>query len=338
MIPRENYMSRIRPFIDTELIKVLTGVRRSGKSVLLGFIQEELLDRGVSPENIIAFNFESLANASLLTAKALYEELVKRIRDVSGRVYLFFDEIQEVQGWEKCLNSARVDFDCDIYVTGSNATLLSGELATYLGGRYVEFVVYPFSFEEFLRSRGVGIGSPNVPDLFRTYMDVGGMPVLTSLPNDREVALRYLMDVYSSIILKDIVRRNNIRDVDLLERIVAFVMGNVGQTFSANSIARYLKNEHRRVAPETVLNYIKACCSAHLFSKVERQDLQGKAMLAISEKYYVVDQGIRQAVFGSNGRDVNQVLENIVCMEPLRCPGRYGGDLLFLFTGCGGFL
>ena len=218
----------------------------------------------------------------------------------------------------KCVNSARVDFDCDIYITGSNAKLLSGELATYLGGRYVEFIVYPFSFEEFLECRRQSGNKPDISAEFRTYLELGGMPFLSNLNEDRAASLQYLSDVYNSVILKDVVKRYNIRDVDLLERIITYVMANVGHTFSARSISNYFKNENRKVAPETVLNYIKACCDAYLLYQVSREDLVGKKILSVNEKYYIADHGIREAVYGSNTRDMDQLLENIVCMELIR--------------------
>ena len=313
MIKRERYMRRIRPFIGNELIKVLTGIRRSGKSVMLELIKDELCEQGVSAKQFITFNFESLANAKYCTADALYDELTKRITEITGKSYLFFDEIQEVSDWEKCINSARVDFDCDIYITGSNAKLLSGELATYLGGRYVKFVIYPFSFEEYLASRRLTQEDITVSEGFKQYLNLGGMPFLTNLQADRSASLQYLR-----VVLKDVVKRNAIRDVDLLERIITYVMANIGHTFSARSISNYFKNENRKVAPETVLNYIKACCDAYLFFKISREDIIGKKILSVNEKYYIVDHGIREAVYGMGTRDIDQLLENIVCMELIR--------------------
>jgi len=317
MINREQYMRQIRPFIDTEMIKVLTGIRRSGKSVMLRLIQEELKKRGVKDSQCIFFNFESFSNSQYCTAAALYNELLHRISNIKGKAYLFFDEIQEVEDWEKCINSARVDFDCDIYITGSNARLLSGELATYLAGRYVEIVVYPFSFEEFLISRGVEPEAMEVPQEFMNYLTMGGMPFLSNL-SDAESGIQYLRDIYNSVVLKDIVSRNSIRDTDQLERIIRYLMANIGHTFSAASISNYFKSEKRIIAPNTILNYIKACTDAYLFEKVSREDLLGKKILAVNEKYYVTDHGIREAVYGNNTRDIDQILENIVCMEIVR--------------------
>ncbi|BFL36427.1 ATP-binding protein [Holdemania massiliensis] len=318
MIKRESYMSRIRPFIGNELIKVLTGIRRSGKSVMLNLIQEELIDRGIDPRQFVSLNFENMSNAHLCTATALHDEILQLAKEIGGKVYLFFDEIQEVADWEKCINSFRVELDCDLYITGSNAKLLSGELATYLAGRYVEFVIYPFSFGEFMELyRTVYPGTAD-RQCFNQYLTLGGMPYLSNLRYDEVASSQYLRDLFNSVELKDIVKRNNIRDVDMLERIIAYITANIGTTFSSTAISKYLKSEGRSVSPETVLNYIKGCVDAFLFYPVKRQDLQGKKILTVNEKYYVADHGIREAVFGGNMKDINLVLENIVYMELIR--------------------
>ena len=318
MIKRESYMARIRPFIDGDLIKVLTGIRRSGKSVMLELIKDELRARGVTEKQLVAFNFEDMRNAQLCTAEALHDELVRRAASIKGKIYFFFDEIQEVERWERCVNSLRVEMDCDIYITGSNAKLLSGELATYLAGRYVEFIIYPFSFSEFLALYHSVEPDADTRTCFDRYLTFGGMPYLANLRFDETACRQYLRDLFNSVELKDIVKRNNVRDVDMLERIIAYVTANIGTTFSSTAISKYLKNEGRRVSPETVLNYLKACSDAFLFYQVRRQDLQGKKILTVNEKYYVADHGIREAVIGGNMRDINLVLENIVFMEALR--------------------
>jgi len=318
MIKREMYMSRIRPFIGTELVKVMTGIRRCGKSVMLALIKEELKSTGVAESQMISFNFEAMSNAHLCTAQALYEEVMKRASAIEGKVYLFFDEIQEVSSWEKAINSFRVELDCDIYITGSNAKLLSGELATVLGGRYVEFTIYPFSYSEFLELyRSVDADAADVT-VFQKYLTLGGMPYLANLRYASEPSRQYLNDIYNSVVLNDVVKRNKIRDVDLLSRIVAYVISNIGSTFASTSISKFLKNERRTVAPETILNYIRYCTDAYLFYQVSRQDLQGKQILSTNEKYYMADHGLREAVFGGNMRDINLILENIVYMELLR--------------------
>lgn len=318
MIKREMYMERIRPFIGTDLIKVMTGIRRCGKSVMLELIKEELVESGVRPDQFISINFEDLNVSHLQTAKALHDEVTKRASDISDKVYLFFDEIQEVKDWEKCINSLRVSLDCDIYITGSNAKLLSSELSTYLSGRYVEFILYPFSFAEFLDLYRPIASDESIQKCFQKYLLSGGMPYLANVSYQDAPSRLYLQDLFNSVQLKDIVRRNKIRDVDLLERIIAYVIANVGTTFSATSLSKFLKNEKRIVAPETILNYIKYCCDAYLFYRVKRQDLQGKQILSSNEKYYIVDHGIREAVFGANMQDINLILENIVYLELLR--------------------
>ena len=312
MIQRERYINKIKPFIGKDIIKVLTGIRRSGKSVMLRLIQEEIRRQGIAETQFISFNFESMENADFCTANSLYQELKKRISSIQGKVYLFFDEIQEVEQWEKCINSVRVDFDCDIYITGSNAKLLSGELASYLGGRYVEFVVFPFSFEEYLESIKQENEEFSVTKEFKNYLEMGGMPFLGNLRYDKDASMQYLRDVYNSVLLKDVVQRNNIRDVELLERMILYLLDKVGHSFSARSISNYLKQENRKVSTETILNYIKACCDAYLFIKLRRKDIQGKKILSVNEKYYSVDHGLRESILGTNTKNIDQVLENIV--------------------------
>lgn len=318
MIKREMYMSRIRPFIGTELIKVMTGIRRCGKSVMLELIKQELAESGVNPAQFISINFEDMNYIHLQTAKALHDEITNKATTIDGKIYLFFDEIQEVKDWEKCINSLRVSLNCDIYITGSNAKLLSGELATYLGGRYVEFVIYPFSFAEFTELYRTITPDESIQTCFQKYIISGGMPYLANIRYANEPSKQYLHDLFNSVQLKDIVKRNKIRDVDLLERIIAYVITNVGTTFSAASLAKFLKSEQRIVAPETILNYIRYCCDAYLFYQVKREDIQGKQLLASNEKYYLADHGIREAVFGGNTKDIHLILENIVYLELLR--------------------
>ncbi len=318
MVKRESYMKRIRPFFGNDLVKALIGLHRSGKSVMLDLIKEELCASGVDSSQFISINFENMRNAHLCTAVALHDEIIRRASEIKDKVYLFFNEIQEVDAWEKCINSFRVELDCDIYITGSNAKLLSGELATYLAGRYVEFVIYPFSFAEFIELYRTIFPNADIRQCFSKYLRAGGMPYLSNLRYDETASRQYLRDLFNSVELKDIVKRNNIRDVDMLERITAYVTSNIGTTFSSTAISKYLKSEGRSVSPETVLSYIKACTDAFLFYQVKRQDLQGKKILTVNEKYYVADHGIREAVFGGNMKDINLVMENIVYMELLR--------------------
>ena len=311
-------MQRIRPFMNTDLIKVFTGIRRAGKSVMLELVKNELKESGISEENFLCINFEQFSNSQYLDVQSLYKKITDFQKNTKGKIYLFFDEIQEVPGWEKCINSCRIDFDCDIYITGSNAKLLSGELATYLAGRYVEFVIYPFSFAEFFEMNL--LKNPNVDKstCFMQFLKTGGMPFLSNFPDDDSAKSQYLIDIYNSVVLKDVVKRNNIRDVDTLERIVAYAFSNIGHIFSATSLSKYFKSENRKISHDTILNYLKFCSDAFLFYKINRYDLEGKKIVTVNEKYYCADHGLREALFGKNIQNIDQVLENIVCLELLR--------------------
>jgi len=316
MVIREQYLSKIRPFIGKDIIKVLTGIRRGGKSVLLQQIRDE-----INSPNTVFLNFEDLSNQHLCELNALHDYICDEIGDSKELFHLFFDEIQEVEGWEKAVNSLRVKFKADIYITGSNSRLLSGELATYIAGRYVSFVVYPFSFIEFK--------AVNEDYTFDKYIQYGGMPFLSSVNFEPVISKNYLQDVFNSIMLKDIVKRNNIRDVDLLERIISYSLNNIGKSFSATSISKFFKSENRTVAPETILNYLKWCEESYLLYRLKSQDINGKKMLKVNEKYYVADHGLREAVVGANLKSTEIILENIVGLELLRrgykvCVGRVG--------------
>ena len=317
MVIRETYLSKIRPFIDKDIIKVLTGIRRGGKSVLLEQIRDE-----INSPNTVFLNFEDLGNQYLCEYNVFHDYICEKIGNSKEKFYLFLDEIQEMQGWEKAINSLRVKFKADIYITGSNSRLLSGELATYIAGRYVSFVVYPFSFSEFK--------TVNSDYTFDDYIKYGGMPFLSSIDFEPEISKNYLRDVFNSVVLKDIVKRNKIRDVDLLEHIISYVLANVGKSFSASSISKFFKAEKRTVAPETILNYLKACEEAYLLYRLKSQDVNGKKMLKVNEKYYVVDHGLREAAVGANLQNAETILENIVGLELLRrgykvCVGRVDG-------------
>ena len=311
-------MQRIRPFMNTDLIKVFTGIRRAGKSVMLELVKNELKESGIGEENFLCINFEQFSNSQFLDVESLYKKITDFQKNTKGKIYLFFDEIQEVDGWEKCINSCRIDFDCDIYITGSNAKLLSGELTTYLAGRYVEFVIYPFSFAEFFEMNL--IKNPNVDKstCFMQFLKTGGMPFLSNFPDGDSAKSQYLIDIYNSVVLKDVVKRNNIRDVDTLERIVAYAFSNIGHIFSATSLSKYFKSENRKISHDTILNYLKFCSDAFLFYKINRYDLEGKKIVTVNEKYYCADHGLREALFGKNIQNIDQVLENIVCLELLR--------------------
>ena len=320
MLKRDEYIKQIVPFIDKDVIKVLTGIRRSGKSVMLKLLMEELKNKGINENQFIYINFENLKYRNLKNYERLYDFILNKVDDKYKSYYIFLDEIQEVEEWERCVNSLRVDedFKFDIYITGSNAKLLSGELSTYLAGRYIEFVVYPFSFKEFFEIMKEKNKEIDLKEAFQDYVKFGGMPFLHNLDYNFEASMQYLQDLYASIILKDITQRNNIRDTDLLERIINYVVMNIGNTFSATSISKFFKSENRKVATETILNYIKACEEAFLVYRVARNDLLGKKILNVNEKYYIADHGIREAIMENNQKNINQVLENIVYFEMLR--------------------
>ena len=306
MIKRETYLQQIRPFIGKDIIKILTGIRRCGKSVLL----EQLYNEINCPDRSLYINFESKKYKSYLTANSLHEYVLEQVGDCKEKFYLFFDEIQEVKHWEEAVNSFRVDFNADIYITGSNAKLLAGELSTYIAGRYVQFEIYPFSFTEFKQI--------NSKYNFNDYLELGGMPFITQISGDKRAIHTYLTDVYDSIILKDVIKRNRIRDVDLLERIITYVLANVGHTFSASSVAKFFKSEQRKVSNDTILNYLRACTDAYLFYRLNRQETKSKKILTVNEKYYVADHGLREAVYGKNIENIDQILENIVYLELMR--------------------
>ena len=320
MTKRELYIEKIKPFIDKDIVKVLTGIRRSGKSVMLKLIMEELKQNKIDEKQFININFENLINRELTTADKLHEYILKKASEIKKKCYIFLDEIQEIKDWEKCINSLRVneEYDFDIYITGSNAKLLSGELSTYLAGRYVEFVIYPFSFKEFLETLKSIQQDVSTREAFQKYVKFGGMPFLYNLAFEEEASLQYLKDIYSSIILKDITKRNKIRDTDLLERVISYLIMNVGNNFSATSISKFFKSENRKVSVETILNYIKAAEESFLIYRVSRDDLIGKKVLNVNEKYYIADHGMREAILGSNQRDINQIFENIIYLELLR--------------------
>lgn len=313
MILREKYMSKIRPFINQPIIKVLTGIRRSGKSVMLELIQNELINHGMDKKYFMSINLESKKNQFENTVDGIYEHVKRFVEKSNQKVYLFFDEIQEIEDWETLINAVMIDFDTDIYITGSNAKLLSGELATYLAGRYIEIKIYPFSYIEILDL----FPTKNKQEIFQIYLVRGGMPFLYQFPIDDRSAMQYLNDIYDSIILKDIATRNKVRDIELLKRMIQFFIANIGNTFSASNISKYLKSELRSVSTETIYNYIEYCKTACFLHLVQREDLLGKKILQFQEKIYIADHGIREAVYGNNMRDINQTLENIVYMELL---------------------
>lgn len=320
MIVRERYMRQIRDFMDKPVVKIITGMRRCGKSALLELTRQELLSRGIGTQNIISINFESLRYEALKNFRALYAEISSRAEKADGKLYVLLDEIQEVNGWEQVINSLRVDFDCDIYVTGSNAKLLSGELATLLAGRYVEIRVYPLDFQEYLDFAATNAEEAQLPrqEQFANFLRFGGLPGIHQMKWDEERIMQYLHDIYNSVLLKDVIARNKIRDTALLESIVLYLMDNIGNTFSAKTISDFLKSQGRKLSTETVYNYLKALESAFLIHKVVRFDIKGRRILETQEKYYLSDLGLRHAVMGYRDNDIAGVLENTVYLELLR--------------------
>lgn len=332
MVKRDLYLNRISSLIDKDIIKVIVGVRRCGKSYMFNLIIEELLKRGIDKENIILINFESAKYRNVSNPREL-DLLVRDLtKDIDGKIYMFFDEIQNVDGWEKSINSFRVDYDCDIYLTGSNSKLLSGELATYLAGRYMEIKMYPFSFKEYLDYKKT---LPN-KKAFADYLIYGGFPFLLSLESAIDKT-EYLNDIFNSIFLKDIIERYNIRDAGLLTRIVDFILDNTGKIVSSKSISDYLRTKEKiKVSPKTIYNYLDYLTNACLLYKVQREDLEGKKILSINEKYYCVDQGFNQVRIGRNQVNNSRIIENIVYFELLRrgyevtigCVGDYEIDFV----------
>lgn len=355
MIKREEYINNIKPFINKNIIKVLTGIRRSGKSTMLKLIMDELLKEGIPEENIILINFELKEYFNIKSVSQLDDLIQDLIQDNSAKTYLFFDEIQEVKDWEKLINSYFAESKFDIYITGSNSKLLSGELATYLAGRYVQFNIFPFSFKEYLMYieennndniinnvhmdntiNNIAVNNNsnanNVRDnafeennlfnkfytkeLFNEYLKFGGMPF--SLIFGEVEKIQYLTDLYNSIVLKDIIQRHQIRDIDLLNRIFIFIMENIGQLVSVNNIVKYLKKDKIVVSINTIYNYLSYFEEACLVFKVPRENLKGKKLLNHIEKFYLVDLGFRESICGNNNEDIGQVIENIVYMELLR--------------------
>jgi len=320
VIIRETYMKQILDFMDKPVVKVITGMRRSGKSVLLELTKEAIRKNGVEEKQIFSINFESLQFENMKNYKALYEAISATAKTANGKLYLLFDEIQEVDSWEKVINSVRVDYDCDIYITGSNARLLSGELATLLSGRYIEIPVYPLSFSEYLEFAKLNEGEVglNKDQHFSRFLRYGGLPGIHEIKWDDTALLRYLTDMFNSVLLKDVIKRNKIRDIDLLEKVVLYLMDNIGNTFSAKTISDFLKNQGRKLSTETVYTYVKALESAFLIHKVPRFDIKGKRVLETQEKYFVSDLGLRHATIGYRDQDISGILENVVYLELLR--------------------
>ncbi len=315
MIARPLYIKQLEPFIDKPQVKILTGIRRSGKSTILRLLQNRLVESGVASDQILVMNFESFAYADFKTAKSLYGYIKDKIQS-EGKYYLLLDEIQEVEQWEKAINSFLVDFEVDIYLTGSNSHLLSSELSTFLAGRYVQIPVFTLSYKEYLDFKKEEFPElKNDKDGFEHYLRMGGFPVIHTQDYDAESAYKVVRDIYSSVILRDTVQRHNIRDIELLERVLRYAFDNVGNTFSGKNVADYFKSQQRKVDINTIYNYLTALESAFVLYRVSRYDIKGKEILKTMEKFYVGDLSLIYATMGYRSRMIGGLLENIVFLE-----------------------
>ncbi len=315
MHKRKLYIDKIKKFIDKPVIKIIVGMRRVGKSYFLKLVMEELLNKGIADEQIIYINFDSLDFDHLNNYKALHDYVVEKSAK-SKKTYLFIDEIQEVSGWEKCVESLFSSELFDIYICGSNAQMLSSELATKLSGRYVEIPIYTLGFAEYMQFMNKDYSAAKSE--FQSYLVYGGFPALSHFDLDREVVYQYISSIYNTILLKDVVKRNNVRNILLLENITKYVFDNIGNIFSAKKLADYLKSQRIALGVETVMNYLSYICSTYVLHKVQRYDIKGKRFLEVHEKYYLGDIGLRNALIGYREGDTSGILENIVYLELLR--------------------
>lgn len=336
MIFRENYVKKIMAFTDTPFVKVLTGVRRCGKSTIMQMIMDELRKKGIPEERIVSYRFDSMEYDGM-TAKQLYEMLKAKLSDIE-KTYLFLDEVQEITSWEKTVNSINTDFNVDIYVTGSNSRMMSSEISTYLTGRYVSFRIFTLSFEEYLIFKKQYDEVEDIHKELVNYIKYGGFPAIHLQEYPLDNAYTIVRDIYNSTIFSDIVKRNQVRKVDQLERVVKFVFDNVGKTFSAKSISDYIKSEHRTIDNETVYNYLEKLESAYILHRCSRYDVQGKELLKTQEKFYLADSSFKYSVLGYNDQSVAAMLENVVYLELLRrgyevCIGKTpNGEIDFIAT------
>ena len=317
MVIRENYLNTLIDAKDTEFIKVITGVRRSGKSTLLLMFKEYLLNNNVSENQIIYINFESAMYDYIRNYKDLYEEIKNKL--TKKKTYILLDEVQNVNEWEKAINSLNVDFNVDIYLTGSNAYLLSSELATLLSGRYIEIKMYPLSFKEFLKFNDYD-DTNNIEEKFYEYFKYGGLPAITQIKDKNNLVMAYLSDIYNTIVKKDIIERNSIKDIALLENIVKYISSNIGSSISANKISDYLNSNKivDKTNHQTIDNYLKMLENAFIVYKADRSDIKSKALLKTLGKYYIADTGLRNIILGFRNIDEGHLLENVVYLELLR--------------------
>lgn len=317
MINRPIYVDKIMVYANTPFVKILTGIRRCGKSTILKMLIDEMKGQGIRNEQILHYSFDSLEYEDIKTAKALFAHLKQHLF-LEGKTYLFLDEIQEVKSWEKVVNSLMTDYDVDIYVTGSNSRMMSSEISTYLTGRYIAFRIFPLSFSEYMIFRKEYAEVLDPRSELANYLRLGGFPAVHLQKYTPDEVYTIVKDIYNSTIFTDIVRRNQIRKVDQLERIVRFAFDNVGRTFSAASISKYLKSENRAIDNETVYNYLSKLESAYILHRCSRYDVQGKEILKTQEKFYLADPALRYSVLGYSPDSVAAMLENIIYLELLR--------------------
>lgn len=314
MIERPLYLDKIMPFVDTPFVKILTGVRRCGKSTILKMIIKKLKEeKNVDDEQILSYRFDSMEYEDM-TTKELYLELKSKILQ-SKKTYLFLDEIQEVEGWEKVVNTLASDFDVDIYITGSNSRMMSSEISTYLTGRYITFHIYTLSFEEYLTFKKSYTTLKDLKQEFSQYVRLGGFPATHLQDYSQDEVYTIVKDIYNSTIFSDIVRKNQVKKIDQLERVVKYTFNNIGNTFSAKSISNYFKSEQRKIDNETVYSYLEKLQKAYILHKCSRYDLQGKDILKTQEKFYLADVSLRYSVLGYTVDSVASSLENIVYLE-----------------------
>lgn len=312
MIVRPHYLDELKKYRDVPLVKILAGIRRCGKSTILDMLREDLLANGIRPEQIIERRYTSLDLSDLPAAKDMYED-IKADLNTAGRNYLLLDEVQEIEGWEKAINSLLELGNTDIYVTGSNSKLMSSEISTYLTGRYVTIPVFPLSFEEYLTFKAGS--SLSHKELLNEYIRYGGFPIVALGTYDERTAYQIVEGIYHSVISNDIARRHSIANQELFNRVVRFIIENVGKNFSANSIVKFLKSEGRSLTVETIYNYLEWLEKAFVIYRCQRYDLQGKAVLKTQEKFYLADPALKYCMMGFNPKSIASMLENIVYFE-----------------------
>ena len=312
MILRPDYIEAVKPFMDAPLVKILTGVRRCGKSTIFEMIRQELLERGIPEDHIIMKKYTEMDIPDTITAKQMYDELVSRVED-DKRYYFLLDEIQEIKGWEKAVNSLLEGMNADIYVTGSNSKLMSSEISTYLTGRYISIPVFTLSFREYLEFKKESTQSYD--KLLEEYIKFGGFPIIALGEYEQQSAYQIVDGIYHTVVSRDIVKRHRINKQDLFDRVVKYVIENMGNTFSASSISNFLKSENRKVSIESIYNYLRWLEQAFIIFPCERYDMQGKSILKTQEKYYLADVSFRYALFGYNRKMLDGVMENIVYLE-----------------------